>query len=282
MNAVAENLVPKARSGDAAAVGDLVAAIKDDIYNLCMRMLGGREDAEDATQEILIKVLNGLPGFRSESSFRTWVWRISTNYVLRARRSVREKTCSFEALDHVLKAGAEHAALVAPEITPETRTLANEVRLSCTQAMLLAMDRPHRLAFIIGVVFELDSKQGAEILEISPAAFGKRLERARAKLDGCMQRQCGLVIASAGCSCIRQVTLATEEGHIDAERLMYSRHPVTKSPRSFLGWAEVRDTTTELDSFARALIDHPAYAAPESVSTQVQALIRDRSLSAFR
>ncbi|MDG2040821.1 MAG: hypothetical protein P8J30_10105 [Ilumatobacter sp.] len=50
------------------------------------------------------------------------------------------------------------------------------------------MGRDHRLTFIIGTVFELDSRQGADILGISAAAFRKRLERARSRLDGWMQR----------------------------------------------------------------------------------------------
>lgn len=276
-----DDLIPKAQSGDVAATSELVGAIKDDVYRLAMRMLGGREDAEDATQEILLKVLNGLAGFRAESSFRTWVWRIATNYISRSRRSMREQVCSFDALDTVLSMGEQRARLVAPEITPETRVLANEVRLSCTQAMLLSMDRQHRLAFIIGTVFELDSEQASEILEISPAAFRKRLERARSKLDGWMQRQCGLVNASAGCRCIRQVTLAVEEGHIDAENPMYSNHPVTDSTGAFLGRTAVQRTTTELDAFARELIDHPSYAATDSVSLHIQEMIRQRSLRAF-
>lgn len=281
MSAAVEQLIPRATAGDPVAIDAIVDAIKDDVYNLSMRMLGGREDAEDATQEILIRVLKGLAGFRAESSFRTWVWRIATNYILRARRSAREKTCSFEALDTVLHLGADRAAARAPDITPETRVLANEVRLSCTQAMLLSMDRGHRLAFIIGTVFELDSRQGADILEISPAAFRKRLERARSKLDGWMKRQCGLVNASAGCSCIRQVVLASEEGHIEPDRLMYSHHPTTASARRFLGRSAVRRTTTELDAFARELINHPEYAATEAVSDHIRTLIRERQLTAF-
>lgn len=282
MSVAVDDLIPKAQSGDAAAIGELIATIKDDIYKLAMRMLGAREDAEDATQEILIKVLNGLGGFRGESSFRTWVWRIATNFILRSRRSVRENVCSFEALDTVLSMGEQRAGLAAPEVTPETRVLASEVRLSCTQAMLLSMDRQHRLAFILGTVFELESQQASEILEVSPAAFRKRLERARSKLDGWMQRQCGLVNASAGCRCIRQVTLAVEEGHIDAEHMMYSQHPVRGSTGSFLGGDDVQRTTRELDAFARELINHPNYAAPESVSTHIQTMIRDRTLSAFK
>ncbi|HBQ10652.1 MAG TPA: RNA polymerase sigma factor [Myxococcales bacterium] len=273
-----DSLVDDARRGDAAACAALVEHIQDDIYRLSMRMLAVREDAEDATQEILFKVVRGLGTFRGESSFRTWVWRIGVNHLLRARRSSREEVCSFEALDQVLGQGRERAALSAGEISPEVRVLADEVRLSCTHAMLLSMDRDHRLAFILGTVFELDSHAAAEILEISPAAFRKRLERARTRLDGWMQRQCGLVNASAGCSCIRQVALAKEHGHIDMESRPYSTHPSRERQVSLV---QLRQTTAELDAFARELMNHPRYATPEAVTTKVRELIAERGLRAF-
>lgn len=123
MSAAVDQLIPKAVAGDPTALTAIVELIKDEVYYLEVRMLGGREDAEDATQDILIWVLNGLAGFRSESSFRTWVWRIATNHLLRTRRSAREKTCSFDALDTVLRHGGERAVGHAPNITPETREL---------------------------------------------------------------------------------------------------------------------------------------------------------------
>lgn len=123
MSAAVDQLIPKAVAGDPTALTAIVELIKDEVYYLEVRMLGGREDAEDATQDILIRVLNGLAGFRSESSFRIWVWRIATNHLLRTRRSAREKTCSFDALDTVLRLGGERAVGHAPDITPETREL---------------------------------------------------------------------------------------------------------------------------------------------------------------
>ncbi|MDC1287625.1 RNA polymerase sigma factor [Gammaproteobacteria bacterium] len=277
-----ESVVVKAQTGDSAALCELVDIIKDDIYRLSMRMLGGREDAEDATQEILINVLKGIKTFRAESSFRTWVWRIATNHISRARRAVREKTCSFDALDAVLEMGEQGPLVSEQPPGQELLALANEVRLSCTTAMLLALDREYRIAFVLGVVFELDGSIASEILGVTPATFRKRLERARRKLDKWMQRQCGLVNASAGCSCIRQVAIATENNHIDPSKLMYSDHPVTDSQSDSLTSAELRKASDEVLGYARVLIDHPEYAAPAVVSKNLKYMIENRDLQIFQ
>src|SRR5258707_4968233 len=80
------NLVLRARSGDRQALEELVQRHQAWIYNIAVRMLYQPQDAEDATQEILIKVLTRLSSFESRSSFRTWLYRIVVNHVLNMRR----------------------------------------------------------------------------------------------------------------------------------------------------------------------------------------------------
>ena len=89
-------LDPGTETLSAAIAGDLVAldkvllAIQPGIYNLAVRVLGHRDDAADATQEILLKVVTHLGSFRGESAFATWVWRVAHNHLMTARtRSVK-------------------------------------------------------------------------------------------------------------------------------------------------------------------------------------------------
>ena len=82
-------LVLRARSGDRAALEDLVQRHQGWIYNIAVRMLYHPQDAEDATQEILIKVLTRLSSFEGRSSFRTWLYRIVVNHVLNMKRGRR-------------------------------------------------------------------------------------------------------------------------------------------------------------------------------------------------
>ena len=68
-----------ALAGSLEAVDSLITAIQPGIYKLAVHVLGHRDDAADATQEILLKVVTHLSGFRAESAFATWVWRVAYN-----------------------------------------------------------------------------------------------------------------------------------------------------------------------------------------------------------
>src|SRR5690349_9330458 len=101
-----QDLISRARRGDRDALGELLFAMKDLVYNLAIRMLGNPADAEDASQEILIRLMTGLDTFRGESSFRMWVYRVASNHLLTTRkRQAEERTESFEALASNLQSG---------------------------------------------------------------------------------------------------------------------------------------------------------------------------------
>jgi RNA polymerase sigma-70 factor (ECF subfamily) len=78
-------LLREARVGDHAALERLVALHQRSLFALCFGMLGHAEDAEDAVQEAFLQALRGLPGFRGEAAFRTWLHRIAVNLCLRWR-----------------------------------------------------------------------------------------------------------------------------------------------------------------------------------------------------
>src|SRR5688500_17752283 len=86
-----EKFVERAREGDGRALEQVILAIKDGVFGLAVRMLWHPDDAEDATQEILMKVVTHLGTFRNESAFRTWVYRIATNHLLNVRQSRVER-----------------------------------------------------------------------------------------------------------------------------------------------------------------------------------------------
>ena len=94
-----EVLAQKGKEGDRTALEELVKRIQDRIYGLSLRMLYHPVDAEDAAQEILLKIVTHLGGFRGESAFTTWMFRIATNHLLNVRRSQKEcKAGSFKQL----------------------------------------------------------------------------------------------------------------------------------------------------------------------------------------
>src|SRR5215468_6283149 len=138
-----ETLVAHATAGDREALDELVRAVQHRVYGLSLRMLGSPAEAADATQEILIRVVTRLESFRGEAAFPTWVHRVASNYLLtaRARRAERPEM-SFEALGAMIDGGLSEpgAADGEPGADPAAAALAAEVRLTCTEAMLLCLD----------------------------------------------------------------------------------------------------------------------------------------------
>lgn len=235
-----------------------------------MRMLGHPADTEDATQEVLVKVATHLGGFRGESSLRTWVWRIAANHLASVHRSRRELPgFSFGEIEGMLDAGLEAAARM-PE-APEDAVLEEEVKLGCTHSMLLCLDREHRLAFILSEICDLTGPEGAEVLGIEPAAFRKRVSRARRRLRAFMERTCGLVSEQARCRCRTQIGPSLSSGLIDHEHLVYAAHPVRGE-----GVGEARRAYEAIEGARRyvaVLGSQPAYATPAPVLEGLRRLL---------
>lgn len=79
-------LVEKATAGDKKALETLIAGVQDIVFNLSLRMLGTFADAEDATQDILLKMITHLSSFRGDSAFTTWVFSIAVNHLKTYRK----------------------------------------------------------------------------------------------------------------------------------------------------------------------------------------------------
>src|ERR1700730_9541810 len=86
-----EHLARQAIEGDRSALDHLVRALQRDVYGLALRMLWNREDAEDATQEILVRIVTRLSQFDFRSTLKTWAYRVAVNYILDVRKSPVER-----------------------------------------------------------------------------------------------------------------------------------------------------------------------------------------------
>lgn len=135
------------------------------------------------------------------------------------------------------------------------------MRLSCTQAMLQCLEPHERMAFVLGEIFELGSADAAWILDTTPTAYRKRLERARTRIRGFMQSTCGLVNPNAFCRCARRIPRAIELGRIDPERLTFVTHPIGTPGRNV---AHAAAQLATLHDAAAVLRAHPDYAAPQA------------------
>jgi hypothetical protein len=137
--------------------------------------------------------------------------------------------------------------------------------------MLLCLDREHRMAFALGAVFGLPGEESAEVLGIAPAAFRKRLSRARERMRSFMERNCGLVSESAPCRCRKQIMPCVHAGVLDPEAPVYAVHPV--QARSEPGLQEAYEALETGERYLAVLRSHPDYAAPESLRERLRQLL---------
>ena len=242
-----EELVSRATRGSREALEEIVRRIQDPVYAMALRMLFHPADAEDATQEILIKVITHLESFRFEGAFQAWVLRIAANHLKAARRSrvkkMRDMTMekAQAIIDRAEARGWFSQPLAAPEPIMEV-----EMRSACTQALLQALDRDHRLAFILGAVIEVSGNEGGYILNISPEAFRKRLSRARARVKEFLRTNCGFFDASNRCNCAGVLAGHVKQGWIDPKRPVFvSDSANSEDP------IQLRNYLRELDELGR-------------------------------
>jgi RNA polymerase sigma factor (sigma-70 family) len=200
----------------------VVRAVQQDVYGVALRFLWHPQDAEDATQEVLIRVITGLEGFRGDSGFRTWVYRVACNRLLTLRKQrMEQRSMSFEEFGEDLAQGLSDDSPRLGYALDEALLL-EEVKIGCTLYMLMCLDRNHRLAYILGEIIELDHYEAAEVLEIAPAAFRKRLSRARASITSFMVSHCGLANPANACRCRRRVATAVDLGRVDPASLFFA------------------------------------------------------------
>ena len=262
-------LVARAVDGDKAALEEVIRLLCDPLYRLALRMTWRPADAEDATQEILIRVVTRLASWRGEAKLLTWAFRIGVNYLLNLRRQSPQEAqqVSLDEFGASLADGLADADYRGPEAV----VLAQEVRLSCTQAMLQCLERGERIAFVLSDVFELSSADAAWVLETTPTAYRKRLERARRRIGAFMNSTCGLVNPDAFCRCARRVPTALATGRVDPREPRFAAHPVTPSGRSVL---EAEAQLHRLHDAAAVMRAHPDYAAPRAKVDAIAALLR--------
>ncbi len=220
-----EELAANARSGDREALESLLARHQPWVFNIALRMLYRHADAEDATQDILIKVLKALPAFRGESRFRTWLYRVAVNHILNLKKdkwAAADAVCSFP----IAAAGLAHT----PDLDlPDPRTipvpieiLIEETKINCTVGTLLCLDGRQRLVFILGEIFGVSDEVGAEIAEVTPVNFRQILSRARRDLYEYLRGNCSLVEPGNSCKCARKTQAFIQGGFVDPQKLRFT------------------------------------------------------------
>ena len=248
-----QKLVRLAAEGDKGALEQLLTGVQDLVFNLSLRMLGTIHDAEDASQEILIRVMTNLASFRGESAFTTWVFRIAVNHLKNYRKSMfAQHPLSFEYYGEDIVSGKEKDI---PDLTMgvDRNLLEQELKLSCTNVMLQCLDADSRCIYILGTMFRVDSRLAAEILDLSPEAYRQRLSRIRKKMAGFLEEYCGLS-GKGVCSCGKRVSYAIASHRMNPEKPEYTS---LKENTEFL--LECKTAMEEIDDRSLVFSSLPAY-----------------------
>jgi RNA polymerase sigma factor (sigma-70 family) len=130
-------LVERAREGSREALEELIQRHQRWIYNIVLRMVYHPHDAEDVTQEVLIKVVTKLATFEGRSSFRTWLYRIVVNHVLNMKRSRGEAAeWTFERFGEGVSSAPDEELPDQSTVPADVRLLVDEARITCSSGML--------------------------------------------------------------------------------------------------------------------------------------------------
>ena len=184
-------LIGQATAGDKRALETVVLSIQDLVFNLSLRMLGTFPDAEDASQDILLKVITHLSSFKGDSSFSTWVFSIAVNHLKNYKKHMFAKyPLSFAFYgDDIVNGKIDDVPDLTQDV--EKSILAEELKMSCTNVLLQCLDSDSRCIFILGTMFKVDSRIAGDILGISPEAYRQRLSRVRKKVAESLAEYCG-------------------------------------------------------------------------------------------
>lgn len=267
-------LVDQALAGDKNALESLAAGVQDMVFSLSLRMLGTFADAEDATQDILLKMITHLSSFRGDSAFTTWVFRIAVNH-LKNYQKHRFAHCplSFEYYGDDIENGNIRDV---PDLTQnvDRNLLAEELKLSCTNVMLQCLDPESRCIFILGTMFQLDSRMAGEILDISPEAYRQRLSRTRKKMAEFLSQYCG-EYGTGRCRCKDRVNYAIQNHRINPAHLDF----MTAGEISLEDMMQVKQAMEDIDDLSQDFSFCKPYRSPERTRELIREFLGSAQLS---
>ena len=256
-------LIDQAVAGDKHSLEIVLGGIQDLVFNLSLRMLGTFSDAEDASQDILLKVMTHLSSFKKESRFSTWVFAIAVNHLKNYKKHMfAQYPLNFEYYgDDILHAKIEEVPDLTQDV--EKAVLAQELKLSCTNVMLQCLDTESRCIFILGTMFQVDSRIAGDILGIAPQAYRQRLSRVRKKMADFLREYCG-EYGTGNCRCEKRVNYAIQNHRIHPSSLDFHNAVPKKVVLDVTAAMEEIDDISQEFSFCRT------YESPERLKRFVE------------
>ena len=171
-------LVERCKLGDQVAWTQLVEQTHRGVFTLCLRILGDPDDAKEATQDAYLKAWRGLKGFRGDSAFETWLYRVASNAALSKHRGRRRRQ------SHETGVEDEMLTEMASPRSVEDEAGA-KVEVKALEKALGTLPEHYRTAVVLRDVYGLGIEEIAQQMGISETAAKVRVHRGRKKLkDG--------------------------------------------------------------------------------------------------
>jgi RNA polymerase sigma factor (sigma-70 family) len=169
-----DHLVARAQRGDAAALDAVCARVRPLLLRHARRLLRRSADLEDAVQDALILICARIGTYRWEGSFAGWVYAVATRSMLRrAATTPDEAALAVELADEALL--TDHDVMTEAE----WRLVEQDLHLACTLGVLTGLTAEARRIYLLGDVLGVPDRVGAQVAQVTPATYRKRLERAR-------------------------------------------------------------------------------------------------------
>ena len=182
-------VISRARRGEESAFAELLRRYRAPVFNLCLRMLKNRDDAEDVAQDVFIKVFGMLERYDERYAFRSWVFKIAANQCI---DFIRKNRVKMQSLDEPVRYDGEEIERQFPDENPnpeedfETREIG---------ALLLAITDelpPHyRSMIVLRHQEQLSYEEIAQVLDLPLGTVKARIHRARAMMKDKLKRRRG-------------------------------------------------------------------------------------------
>ena len=174
MSDISNELIIQAADGDMAAFEAIYKASSGFVYNIALKVTNNRDDADEVTQDVFVKIFNSLKEFGFRSSFKTWIYRIAANTAINHAKSESRRgrgKVEYDPATHDIQ---------APDTAkqePDTEEAKGEVA-----RLLDKLDPDQRAVLVLREIEELDYRAIADTLNININTVRSRLKRAREKL----------------------------------------------------------------------------------------------------
>jgi RNA polymerase sigma-70 factor (ECF subfamily) len=194
-------LVERARSGDEHALDDLIQPLRRPLFSYIYRMVTHPHDAEDLLQEVLVRVMQSLPRYKSESRFNTWLFGIATHVCLdhlRSKKRWRVEAQLYgerEAVADPSRIEGLRSLMHSPDFVFEMR----EHIAHCFSCISRTLEPELQAALMLREVLGFSNQEAATMLEISEPVFRHRLSDARAKMTSSYEGLCQLINKTGAC-----------------------------------------------------------------------------------